>query len=279
MMRLTWATVVAILISAPTVAQQAAQVPSYAKQPPAQHNATGSTESSRRYARGTCSPPAATGRAAPAGQPFAPLSAAAQAQLQECLEGWERQSKSMKTLDCKFTRWHFDMFAAPAGIHATRADGVIKYAAPDKGLFRVDRLVFYAGMKDGKPQFKEQPGQFGEHWVCNGTQLIEFDRSKAGMSNPGSSASDAGTGDLQQPAAIRLQSRRTADSATVLGSPSRKHPSRTSFLIEAWPKRQEDRAQYKLVQIALGFQDLLAASLADVRAELRSEDGTQVGSL
>ena len=94
------------------------------------------------------------------------------------LEGWERQSKGMKTLDCKFTRWHFDMFAAPAGIHATRADGVIKYAAPDKGLFRVDRMVFYAGMEGDKPQFKQQPGQFGEHWVCNGTQLIEFDRSK-----------------------------------------------------------------------------------------------------
>lgn len=194
---------------------------------------------------------AAQGRAQAAPQqPFPPLNAAENAQLQSVLLKWQAQSQGTKTLDCKFARWHFDNLAAPAGIHATRADGVVKYAAPDKGLFRVDQLVFYAGMKDGKPEFKPQPGQFGEHWVCNGKQLIEFDRTKEEcriqdlppemqgqniISSPLPFVFNLDAAQIQQRYWIRLRD---------VGNPQ-------VFLVEAYPKRQEDRAQYKFVQIAL----------------------------
>ncbi len=257
MMRLTWATVVAILISAPTVAQQASQVPSYAQQrqtQPAAQNSTAATPEAHVARQQQPAP------AAPAGQPFAPPSAAAQAQLASMLEGWERQSKSMKTLDCKFTRWHFDMFAAPAGIHATRADGVIKYAAPDKGLFRVDRMVFYAGMEGGKPQFKQQPGQFGEHWVCNGTQLIEFDRSKEECRIQDLPPQLQGQGIFNSPLpfVFNLDAQQIQQRYWVRQVPA---PRENTILVEAWPKRQEDRAQYKLVQIALDSKTFLPQAL------------------
>ena len=57
-------------------------------------------------------------------QPFPPLTPAAQAQLQEVLKKWEQQSQSMKTLECRFLRWHYDHCAAPANVAATKADGV-----------------------------------------------------------------------------------------------------------------------------------------------------------
>jgi TIGR03009 family protein len=227
MMRLTWATIVAILIAAPTFGQQAA-------------------------------PPAA----APAGQPFPALAPAAQAQLQQLLQNWEQQSKGTETLECKFTRWHFDMFAAPAKVHATRADGIIKYAAPDKGLFKVERKVFFTGMAGDKPQYKQQPGQFGEHWVCNGKELIEFDRAKQECRIQGLPPHLQGQKIFNSPLpfVFNLDAQQIQQRYWVrqVAAPNNQTDV---VVIEAWPKRQEDRAQYKLVQIAMNASDFSPQAL------------------
>lgn len=253
MMRLTWATIVATLVSnAPVLAQQGR--PSYAQdqgQQRIQQPLQGQTYEQAAEARNRAQ--AAQRQAAAQqlqNQPFPPLSAAEQAQLQATLMKWQAQSQATKTLECKFTRWHYDMFAAPATTHASRSDGVVKYAAPDQGLFKVNDKVFFIGMQDGNPQFKVQPGQFGEHWVCNGTQLIEFDRTKEECRIQDLPPEMQGKNIISSPLpfvfnldANQIQQRywiRTQDS----GKPG-------IILIEAWPKRQEDRAQYKLVRIAL----------------------------
>lgn len=252
MMRLTCATIVAILVSAPSLVP--AQVPSYAQRPDA---AEGSQDPAARVASQT-RPGASTAVTAKA--PFEPLSAAAQAQLQQTLQAWEQQSQATKTLECKFQRWHYDNFAAPAGFHATRADGVIKYAAPDKGLFRVDQLAFYAGADKGEPQYKEQPGQFGEHWVCNGTQLIEFDRSKSECRIQDLPPEMQGKNIISSPLpfvfnlnAAQIQQRYWVRQVAV--------PDPGIIAIEAWPKRQEDRAQYKAVLVVLEAETFLPKAL------------------
>jgi TIGR03009 family protein len=197
----------------------------------------------------------------PSGQPFPALSANAQAQLQKVLNNWEQQSQGTKTLECTFTRWHYDMFAAPKGIHATRADGEIKYAEPDKGLFRVDRLVFFAGFgPDQKPIFKPQPGQYGEYWVCNGKQLIEFDRDKEECRIQDLPPEMQGQKIFNSPLpfVFNLDAEQIQERYWVrLVEP----PDATIVLVEAWPRRQEDRAQYKLVQIALDAGTYLPRAL------------------
>ena len=184
-------------------------------------------------------------------QPFPPLTPAAQAQLQEVLKKWEQQSQSMKTLECRFLRWHYDHFAAPANVAATKADGVIKYAAPDKGLFRTDQLVFFAGNDpQNKPLFKPQPNQFGEHWVCNGEQLIEFDRSKqeCGIQDLPEDMKGKNIVNGPLPFVFNLDAKQIQERYWVRQVAS---PSPQIIVVEAWPKLQELRAQYKLVQIAL----------------------------
>jgi TIGR03009 family protein len=242
MMRLTWTTIVAMLISAPVQAQQQQQVPRRAAQ----------ANPAARVAR-QAQPPAAR-------PPFPPLSEADLAQLQILLQNWEKQSQGTKTLDSKFTRWHFDMFAAPAGVHATRSDGVIKYASPDKGLFRVDRKVFFAGMQGGEPQFKEQPGQHGEHWVCNGTQLIEFDRSNQQCRIQDLPPQMQGQKIFNSPLpfVFNLNAQQIQQRYWVRQV---KAPKPGIVLVEAWPKRQDDRAQYKLVQIALDEKSYMPQAL------------------
>jgi TIGR03009 family protein len=183
-------------------------------------------------------------------RPFPPLSQQEQAKLNQVLLGWQQQSQSTKTLECDFERWHFDLLAAPAGIHAHKAKGSIKYAKPDKGLFRVDSIMFYKGMKDGKPQYGPEPNKYGEYWVCNGSELIEYDRDakKCNVTSlpPEMQGQHIQNGPL--PFVFNLDAEEILQRYWVKLEES---PEPNTYLVVAWPKRQEDRAQYKLVQVIL----------------------------
>jgi TIGR03009 family protein len=252
MMRLTWTTTAAILV---VWAHISAPSPGWSQQqaapPQVRSSAVQATPAARIARQVPATPPQ---------QPFPPLAEAELAQLQALLQNWQVQSQGTKTLESKFTRWHFDMFAAPAGVHATRADGVLKYAAPDKGLFRVDRLVFFAGMQEDKPQYQEQPGQHGEHWVCNGTQLIEFDRGNEECRIQDLPAEMQGQQILNSPLpfVFNLDAQQIQQRYWVRQVQA---PKPGIVLVEAWPKRQDDRAQYKLVQIALDDKTYMPQAL------------------
>ena len=284
MMRLTWASVIALLISAPTIAQQTGRIPDYARSaqptapvarvaqaPAGQNGAAQNRSTQNQIAQGQV----AQGRAgdmqprvaradqnrmnAPA-PPFPPLGARELAHLQSVLKKWEAQSQGTKTLECSFKRWHFDGFAAPQNVHATFAEGVIKYAKPDRGLFRVDTLVFFKGMENGKPAYASQPGKFGEHWVCNGKQLIEFDEGKKECRIQELPPQLQGQQIFNSPLpfvfnlkADEIQARYWVRQVAA--------PSEDLILIEAWPKLQEDRAQYRLVQVALNKSTFLPHAL------------------
>lgn len=183
-----------------------------------------------------------------------------QQQLQEFLFAWEKQSKGTKTLDCKFKRWHYDNKGAVGNIHSTKAEGVIRYAKPDKGLFRVDDLVFYQGMVDGKPSYKSIPERFGEHWVCNGKQLIEMDRSnkKCEIQDLPPNMQGQQIFNSPLPFVFNLDARQITQRYWIRMQAT---GHQNSVLVEAWPKRQEDRAQYKLVQIALDAKTFLPQAL------------------
>lgn len=183
-------------------------------------------------------------------RPFPELPAAQQAKLDQVLVAWQAQSQGTKTLECKFERWHFDLLAAPAGIHAHKAEGEIKYASPDKGLFRVDSVMFYKGMKDGKPQYGPTANKFGEYWVCNGKELIEYDRGAEQCNIQMLPPNMQGTQIFNSPLpfVFNLDANRIKQRYWLkLEAP----PAPDVIMLIAYPKTQEDRAQYKVVQIAL----------------------------
>ncbi|SMP56131.1 TIGR03009 family protein [Neorhodopirellula lusitana] len=196
----------------------------------------------------------------PNAAPFAPLSAAEQQRLDAMLTAWETQSNGTKTLECQFQRWHYDLFAAPAGVHAEKSRGVIKYASPDRGLFKVDQKLTFDGMKEGKPQYSEKPGQFGEHWVCNGEELLEFDHSKKECKIQQLPPDMRGQKIFESPLpfVFNLDAKQIKERYWVRQVQA---PKPGMMLIEAYPKRQEDRAQYKLVQIALSQDTFLPEAL------------------
>lgn len=195
-------------------------------------------------------------------RPFPPASAAAQQRLNQLLAKWETESKNTKLMACDFTRWHYDNRAAPAGIHATWARGVIRYAAPDKGEFRVDELQFFKGMEGDKPKYGPDPKQQGEYWVCNGTELLEFDRAEQTCVIQVLPPEMRGQKIFQSPLpfvfnlnAAEVQQRYWVREVAPPAS------KQNTYLLEAWPKSQEDRAQYLFVQISIDAETFLPQAL------------------
>ena len=235
MMRLILASTLALLVSSSVFAQQQ----------PAAANNTGQSQSANSR---------------PGQAPFGPLAPAAQAQLDQVLQNWQNQSQGTKTLDAAFLRFHYDAMAAPAGVPANKAEGVIKYAAPDRGLIKVEQIVFFAGMAAGNPAFKKVPDRYGEHWVCNGKQLIEFDRNMKQCKIQDLPEHMQGKNIISSPLpfVFNLDAAQLKQRYWVRQT---KAPDPKVILLEVWPRRAEDRAQYKMVQVALDADNYLPKAL------------------
>ena len=104
-----------------------------------------------------------------------PLSPDEQQRLDDVLQAWERRSQSIERYRCTFKRWDYDPVFGPRDTFRTYSEGVIKYAAPDKGIFRVDKTLEYTRPAIGdKHVFVPRQDRL-EHWLCDGRWLYEHD--------------------------------------------------------------------------------------------------------
>jgi TIGR03009 family protein len=122
----------------------------------------------------------------PAGPPpgpvqpsWIPLDANHEKWINNVLAYWEARSNKIKAFSCEFVRWEYDPVFGPKDPETAKtiAKGEIKYAQPDKGLFKVVELSLYAPpkMPGAAPEYVKQDATFGEHWVSNGERVFEFD--------------------------------------------------------------------------------------------------------
>ena len=106
------------------------------------------------------------------------LNAAQQQWLDQVLAYWETSSAKVKRFRCDFTRWEYNpTFVRDPNTPWTIAKGEIKYAEPDKGMYRVDKLEFYNAppTPGAAPTYAPREGVNGEYWVCDGKSIFEFD--------------------------------------------------------------------------------------------------------
>lgn len=110
----------------------------------------------------------------PAAPSFPQLTPQQQAALEQLLAAWETRNASVRTWSCGFHKWEYNAWSptnAGEQLAFAESSGEIKYAAPDKGLFRVK------ASKQWNPEtrrYEVRTGEVGEHWVCNGTSIYEF---------------------------------------------------------------------------------------------------------
>lgn len=94
-----------------------------------------------------------------------------EAQVDRILRLWEQRSAGIKTFECSFVRREWDPVFGPANAPRFVDIGAIKYAAPDKGEYVVEKAL-----QDGKPVGIEP--ERAEHWICDGKSIFEYNTIK-----------------------------------------------------------------------------------------------------
>lgn len=190
----------------------------------------------------------------PAAQPAPPqapfqLTPQDEAQTDRVLSQWEKRNHDIKTFDCSFTRWIYDVVFGPANQPKFVDLGVIKYAAPDRGMFRVENSE-----RDGKQVPIEDAR--AEHWISDGKSIFEFSHTKKQL--------------IEHKLPPELQGKAIADSPLpfLFGAEAQKLKQRywirivtppdvkDQIWLEAFPRYQQDAANFHHAQFIITTQGM-----------------------
>ncbi|MBA2117237.1 TIGR03009 domain-containing protein [Bremerella alba] len=185
--------------------------------------------------------------------------------IDDILQFWEFRSKKVHHYEANFERWEYDSVFGPADSHKTYSKGTIKYEQPDKGLFKVDTLQHYTPPKEaGKPATYEfRPSEVLEHWVCDGASIFEFDvaskqlkiwplppeqQGKAITNGPLPFLFGAKKEEIKERFHLRVSPHQTSNP--------------NEYWLEAWPKRPQDAAEYRYIDILIDREEFLPFAIA-----------------
>ena len=183
--------------------------------------------------------------------------------LTMCCGRWERRSQSVVRYRCTFRRWEYDPVFGPRDTFKTYSEGVIKYAAPDKGVFRVEKCLDWTpGGKPGdKPNFVPRQVRL-EHWLCDGRWLYELDSQHQRIIQ------------RELPAQVRAPAAATVGVPFLFGAPVEVIRQRywlrllpvpdgaqDQHWLEAVPRIRQDAARYQRLHVIIDQADLLPRGL------------------
>ena len=199
--------------------------------------------------------PAAQPAAVPQQRALSPEEAAA---LDRLLAAWETRNASVKTWSCGFYKWEYNAWSpADAGgerLAFSESTGEIKYATPDKGMFRVKDSKQWNGETK---RYEPRVGEAGEHWVCNGTSIYEFRHSERQLRETklppemrGKAISDGPLPFVFGAKSETLKKRYTMRLITPPGV-------NDQIWLEALPRFQSDAANFSKVELILQARDMM----------------------
>ena len=197
---------------------------------------------------------------APAG--FA-LGAIEQAFLDQVLGQWETQSGKIETFNCDFTQFVYDPVFGPGNdemgqpIAKSEGYGAVSFQKPDKGSFHVKELLTWDAAQKKRVA---NSNLIGEHWVCDGEKVYEY-RSKEKQL-------------VETPIPPQMQGQNIADGPLpfLFGAKADTLKERYwlrvdprapegSIWLAAMPKRQQDAANYRLVELMLDSSKMLPSAM------------------
>lgn len=229
--------------------------------------------------KGTASPlkepiarqPLATALAAPQAPAWADkLGPEHEKYLDQILNHWQVSSADIKRYRCNFTRWEYDaVFVArdpktgelPA---KTQSRGIIKYSAPDKGMFKVESTLYYQAPQSEKDKARYVPhtDDKGEQWICDGKSIYAFDHQKKQLIQSELPPEMHGRAIVDGPLPFMFG----ADAAKIkqrfwlrVITPKE---AKEEYWLEAVPKTRTDAANFKMLHIIIDYKDYLPKAMA-----------------
>ena len=188
----------------------------------------------------------------------APLTPEQQAALDRLLAAWEARNAAVTTWSCSFHKWEYNAWSPADGggerLAFSESTGEIKYAAPDKGLFRVKESTQW---NPETRRYEKRTGDTGEHWVCNGTSIYEFRHSERQLRETrlppemqGKAISDGPLPFVFGAKADTLKKRYFMRLITPPGVTDQ-------IWLESLPRYQADAANFSKVELILQARDLM----------------------
>ncbi len=199
----------------------------------------------------------------------APLSPQEQAALDQLLAAWEARSAAVRTWSCTFRKWEYNAWS-PIDVNGdqlpfSESTGELKYAAPDKGLFRVKELKQWIPEPGTTPvpglpprgRMEVQSAEAGEHWVCNGESIYQFLHKERQLRETrlppemrGKAISD---GPLPFVFGAKAETLKKRYWMRIITPPD----IRDQIWLEALPRFQVDAANFSKVELILQARDLM----------------------
>jgi TIGR03009 family protein len=230
---------------------------------PAWGQQSGPPANGARVARNVAPAAARPAAANPMQPSWVPLNPAHQQHVDQVLAYWEARSNKVKRYRCKFRRWVYDPVFGPKSEVDSYSEGVIKYVAPDKGLFRVETMKKYTPGRGGAPaEYKTvtDDRQF-DHWICDGRWVYRFDHEQKKLVQielpPEMRGKSIGKGPLPflfNAKADDIKRRFWIQTLTPKGVQDEYH-------LEAFPKTAEDANQFKKIHLILDRADYLPKAM------------------
>ena len=222
--------------------------------------------------------------ARPAGQPsWHPLPLDQDKYLMEILNYWEFQATQVQRYRCKFWRHEYDPIKLPhdPDIAAIASQGTIQYAAPDKGLFHVEKVwdaamdtqkvtdpqtgverqVSRPAVKDGKQQWVQRAEVFDEHWICDGKSIFEMNGRNKQIIERRLPAEMQGKQITQGPLPFLFGAKAATMREQYWIRVTLPPPKPGKFMLEAIPKRQAEAADFKEIRIVIDEKEFLPEAL------------------
>ncbi len=192
-----------------------------------------------------------------------PLSAKHQQYLDQVLQYWEYKSSQVKRYRCSFRRWEYDPIFGPKDTFKTFSEGVIKYSAPDKGLFRVEKLMQYQPPRQqgGQPTFAPAAEERFEHWICDGQWVYQFDQRLKKLVQtqlpPEMRGQAIGNGPLPFLFNAKADDIKRRFWVRIVTPPDTKK----EYWLEAVPRTQDDAANFKMIHVIIDETDYLPKAM------------------
>lgn len=194
-----------------------------------------------------------------------------QANVAALLKAWEESSGKVETFSCEFTLFDYDATwplpppakpgTDPNNTPRRIAKGRINFAKPDKG------------------SYQELPEESGECWICDGKSVFTKDYPKKQLIEHRLPAEMQGKLISESPLpfvfgveAKKLQERYWVRIVTPAGATGQ-------IWVDAFPKRAQDIANYKKVQIILDQQEFLPTAVQIYMPNDDHEHGKKVSKV
>lgn len=198
-------------------------------------------------------------------QPFPPQTEKELAYIDQLLTFWEQQSSKIQRYRTEFSRWVVDPVFGPADTFKTFSRGEIRYEAPDKGLFRVDMTGQWTppAQAGGKPTYPDAGDAGKDQWICDGKSLFEFEYAQKKLVEHKLSPEMHGKAIADGPLPFVFGAKKEAIQARywLRVTTNKEAQEKGEYWLEAYPKSQEDAANYTKIEIIIDGDDFLPSAI------------------